>query len=119
MPIRPENQDRYPTNWPQISFAIREERARWRCECVGQCLTGHFTRCEAHQGRPHPRTGTNVVLTVAHLDHTPENCDPDNLRAMCQACHLAYDTTHHQLTRAEVRHRNLADAGQTSLLELL
>lgn len=25
------------------------------------------------------------MLTVAHLDHTPENCDPENLRAMCPA----------------------------------
>jgi hypothetical protein len=23
MPIRPENKDRYPTDWPQISKAIR------------------------------------------------------------------------------------------------
>lgn len=32
-----------------------------------------------------------VVLTVAHLDHTPENCAPDNLRCWCQRCHNAYD----------------------------
>lgn len=32
-----------------------------------------------------------VVLTVAHLDHQPENCDRENLRALCQACHNAYD----------------------------
>jgi len=40
-----------------------------------------------------------VVLTVAHLDHQPENCDPANLMAMCQACHLAYDRDHHADTR--------------------
>jgi len=28
--------------------------------------------------------GAKVVLTVAHLGHTPENCDPANLRAWCQ-----------------------------------
>jgi hypothetical protein len=32
-----------------------------------------------------------VVLTVAHLDHTPENCAPENLRCWCQRCHNAYD----------------------------
>jgi 5-methylcytosine-specific restriction endonuclease McrA len=32
-----------------------------------------------------------IVLTVAHLDHQPENCDPANLRAWCQRCHNAYD----------------------------
>jgi hypothetical protein len=40
-----------------------------------------------------------VVLTVAHLDHTPEHCHPDNLRAMCQGCHLHYDRDHHAATR--------------------
>jgi hypothetical protein len=32
-----------------------------------------------------------VVLTIAHLDHIPENCDFDNLRAWCQRCHNTYD----------------------------
>ncbi|MEO0435194.1 MAG: hypothetical protein AAF151_26280, partial [Cyanobacteria bacterium J06656_5] len=36
---------------------------------------------------------TRFVLTVAHLDHRPENCDRDNLKALCSVCHLAYDTT--------------------------
>ena len=43
-----------------------------------------------------------VVLTVAHLDHTPENCDPSNLRALCQRCHNKYDAKH----RAETRRTN-------------
>jgi hypothetical protein len=49
-----------------------------------------------------------VFLTVAHLDHTPENCGLGNLRAMCQGCHLAYDTDHHAQTRVETRARELA-----------
>lgn len=36
-----------------------------------------------------------IVLTVAHLDHQPENCDPANLAAFCQRHHLAYDQQHH------------------------
>ena len=39
------------------------------------------------------------MLTVAHLDHQPENCDDANLKAMCQRCHLAYDREHHAETR--------------------
>lgn len=39
---------------------------------------------------------TVIVLTVAHLDHTPENCAPENLRAWCQRHHLAYDAHHHR-----------------------
>jgi hypothetical protein len=32
----------------------------------------------APNGAPHPVTGSRVVLTVAHLDHTPENCEAHN-----------------------------------------
>jgi hypothetical protein len=36
-------------------------------------------------------TGSLVVLTVAHLNHMPEDCSDENLLAMCQRCHNAYD----------------------------
>ena len=44
-----------------------------------------------------------MVLTVAHLDHTPENCEPENLKAMCQRCHLTYDAAHHARTAYATR----------------
>ena len=84
MPIRPENKKRYPKNWKQISERIRFDRAGNRCE-----------KCGAENYKPHPITGSKVILTVAHLDHTPENCADDNLMAMCQRCHLRYDQHHH------------------------
>ena len=31
------------------------------------------------------------VLTVAHLDHVPENCDRRNLKALCAPCHCRMD----------------------------
>jgi len=37
-----------------------------------------------------------IVLTVAHLDHQPENCDPANLKCWCQRHHLAYDADLHR-----------------------
>lgn len=85
MPIRKENLDRYPPEWPQIALAVKEA-AGWRC--VGSPL---YPDCRAAHGAPHPITGAPVVLTVAHLDHQPEHCDPANLRAWCQRCHNAYD----------------------------
>jgi hypothetical protein len=92
MPIRPENRARYPKDWKTISFRIRAGRAAWRCECMGECGDhGCMNRCPAKQGKPHPLTGSKVVLTVAHLDHTPENCSDDNLKAMCQRCHNRLD----------------------------
>ena len=39
------------------------------------------------------------LLTIAHLDHTPENCDYRNLRALCQKCHNTYDAKHRAETR--------------------
>ncbi len=120
MPIRPENKDRYPKDWPQISAAIREAAGQccqkckapngrsirrgktedgqhvWRlatdsCYMDGVCAeTGLLVPDTDEDGVAYGRE-VKVVLTVAHLDHTPENCDPSNLRAWCQRCHNAYD----------------------------
>ena len=40
-----------------------------------------------------------VVLTVAHLNHTPGDDRDENLKALCQWCHLTYDRSHHHETR--------------------
>lgn len=97
MPIRPENKARYPKDWKRIADAIRE-RAGNRCEG-----SPAYPDCRAHNRQPHPVTGSLVVLTVAHLDHTPENCEPQNLKAMCQRCHLTYDAEHHKRTAYATR----------------
>jgi len=93
---------------------IRFTRAGGRCECEGECGRGtHDGRCPNLHGEPAYGTGSKVVLTTAHLDHTPENCDDDNLKAMCQGCHLHYDRDHHK----ESRQRNIEkDSGQIPLL---
>lgn len=98
MPIKPENAARYPKDWPEISRRIRD-RAGDRCEGS----PGFYPDCDAVNGRPHPVTGSKVVLTVAHLDHQPENCADSNLRAMCQRCHLTYDAKHHAASAARTR----------------
>lgn len=100
MPIRPENRERYPSDWPDISARIKH-RAGWRCECAGECGRGtHDGRCPNLHQLPAYGTGSRVVLTTAHLNHMPEDCRPENLRAMCQGCHLHYDREHHAETRA-------------------
>ena len=85
MPIRPENKARYPKNWKAISLSVREAVGN-RCEG-----SPAYPDCRAENGQPHPETGSKVVLTVAHLDHQPENCDRSNLKAWCQRCHNTYD----------------------------
>ncbi|MER6235917.1 hypothetical protein ABT185_07555 [Streptomyces clavifer] len=116
MPIRPENRGRYPADWPAISRRIRFDRAAGRCECLGECGRGtHEGRCPNVHGGKAYGTGSQVVLTTAHLDHTPENCADTNLRAMCQGCHLHYDADHHRQTAAATRRAAREAAGQTSL----
>jgi 5-methylcytosine-specific restriction endonuclease McrA len=102
-PLRAADRRRYPHDWPEISKAIRFGRAGGRCECAGECGAGHEGRCEARHGQPHPVTGSKVVLTTAHRDHQPENCDPANLFAACQRCHLRYDADLHRANAAWTR----------------
>lgn len=132
MPIRLENRDRYPSDWKAIANSIRERagnrceqcgvengkmiyrgshemRPAWRyaddsayessrCAFDGSFLPGtSWDNFDARHGGP-----VAVVLTVAHLDHQPENCDPDNLRAWCQRCHNTYDAP---MRRAGVKSR--------------
>lgn len=99
MPIRPENKELYPPNWPEISKSIKE-RAGWRCECKGECgRDGCRGGCPNVHGKPAYGTGSTVVLTTAHLNHQPWDCRPENLRAFCNGCHLHYDRDHHAETR--------------------
>lgn len=72
IPIRAENRARYPSDWKDVRRRILE-RAGNSCE-----------GCGAENDKLHPITGGKVVLTIAHLDHPPENCDPNNLLAWCQ-----------------------------------
>lgn len=104
MPIHPDNRARYPENWAEIRAWILA-RAGNRCEG-----SPAYPECRAENDEFHPVTGSVVVLTIAHLDHTPENCPPENLRAWCQRCHLTYDAAEHRRSR-----RERAAAGQLRL----
>jgi hypothetical protein len=97
MPIKPENASRYPADWREISQRIKQ-RACFKCESGPG-----MPPCQAVHGARHPITGAVVVLTVAHLDHQPENCADDNLRAMCQRCHNRYDRPHRSVNAAKTR----------------
>lgn len=107
MPIRPENRSRYPTNWRAISARIRFERAGGQCECEGECGLHRTTpgprRCVEVHGQPARFARGRIVLTVAHLDHKPENCGDANLKALCQRCHLRYDVDHHRESAGKLR----------------
>ena len=42
---------------------------------------------------------TRIVLAAAHVNHDPTRSGQRNLRAWCQACHLAHDRAWHLLQR--------------------
>jgi len=138
MPIRAENRDRYPADWKAIRAAILD-RAGNRCEqCKapnGEVITrgggihaGSYMlmRGEVFDDKTGDFLGVargseyscarmvKVVLTIAHLDHTPENNDPANLRAWCQRCHNAYDAP---MRRAGIRDRARAQRAARDLLD--
>lgn len=66
--------------------------APWR-NCFGQIIAGVATSFL-------PRL-IRVVLTIAHLNHVAGDDRDENLKALCQWCHLNYDKLHHRETRAE------------------
>lgn len=121
MPIKPENRGRYPADWPLIRERIRK-RAGDKCEECG--VPNHVYVYRDRDGWHQVALGgdgclqptlsvawavreglkpTRIVCTVAHLDHTPEHCEDDNLRFWCQRCHLLYDQTHHAETAYQTR----------------
>lgn len=102
MPIRPERKALYPKNWKEIVKKIKD-RAGNRCEG-----SPDYPDCRAENGKPHPVTGSKVVLTTAHLNHDEADCRDENLRCWCQRCHLNYDKEHHSETRRRTKRKQLA-----------
>jgi hypothetical protein len=96
---------RYPDNWKQISYVIRYFRASGQCEWID----GTGNRCPRRDGEPIPgnKNGAKTVLTVAHLDHTPENNDVSNLLALCQFHHLTYDAEEHARNARRTRRQKV------------
>ena len=73
-----------PTIGTLIALSVKES-ALWRCtKCNQQCL------------RPGKKSGLtksercSLTLTVHHRNRIPEDNRPENLIALCTACHLSY-----------------------------
>ena len=98
------HKERYPADWKKISLRIRAKAGN-QCEF-----------CGAENYKPHPVTGSKVVLTVAHLNHIPMDVRDENLKALCQRCHLTYDAKHHAQNAAITRHKRRVESGQLELI---
>ena len=98
----PMDKSRYPANWEQIALGVKGA-ANWTCEQCGKVCrksgephsefieriqTARLSECPVvAEYTQHP---TRWVLTVAHLDHDPENPGA-RLASLCAPCHCRYD----------------------------
>lgn len=88
----PMDRKRYPEDWDAIALAVKEA-AGWSCQgCDRPCLRPGEDWLEFQKRIGfRPKKLRQHVLTVAHLDHVPENCAEGNLKALCTVCHCRYD----------------------------
>jgi predicted HNH restriction endonuclease len=91
---------RYPDNWNDIVFKLKEKH-QWRCQKCGiQCIkptvdTKNLTCSDR----------AKVTLVVHHRNYQPEDNTEENLVCLCKPCHLSYHT----------RRRGNISIGQLSL----
>lgn len=107
----PMNRKRYPKNWNAIALEIKEAAA-WNCEQCGRpCrrpgesiaelierVSPDYSQKDLWEWEESEEFGLievpkigRFILTVAHLNHQPEDCRRENLKALCSVCHLRYD----------------------------
>jgi hypothetical protein len=110
----------YPANWDDIAQVIKAETG-WSCKQCGQSCrepgeawVDFLKRMNWTLGRAIAARPGCYVLTVAHLDHVPQNIDRKNLKALCAPCHCRYDLSQMALKKALKRERQ----GQLSLFTL-
>ncbi len=121
----PMDRSLYPENWEAIAFSIKQA-AGWCCQqCSRPCrqpgesdsdlynrLSGSIWAPDMFVGVETeefglievPKAG-RFILTVAHLNHIPSDCRPENLKALCSVCHLRYDNSQRATKRRLKRER--------------
>ena len=111
----PVDWTKYPKNWKEISMKIRK-RSGGQCECAGECglhngmdFFYEQRRCIEINGTKAKFAKGKIVLTVAHLNHDTKDNRSRNLKAMCQRCHLRYDSELHKLNSKKTRQQKLIE----------
>lgn len=130
----PMNRRLYPENWEEIALSIKDA-AGWKClQCSRPCRMPGVTwedfsawlleqdpawwsdiGEEVHDDETgewgYVEKPQRFTLTVAHLNHCPEDCRPENLKALCAPCHCRYDLA----AMAQKRYLKLEREGQLSI----
>lgn len=119
----------YPTDWEAIARGVKD-RAGWCCEDCGakhgdwgsRDRAGRFLRVDPAEMRklghgvpPFRRRLSRggyvkvvvIIVQAAHLNQTPSDCRPENLRCLCRRCHLAYDLGQHVRNAGVTRRRKM------------
>lgn len=95
----PINYKDYPVNWKTEIVPTIRKRSGDVCEG-----SPAYPDCMAENRKPHPVTGSVVILTTAHFDHNKDNnnyhpedktASSNNLFHWCQRCHLTHDAKQH------------------------
>lgn len=83
-------------------WRVRESSGRWITQSGWPATAADLIVLAEGPSR---RGEVGVVLTIAHLNHQPGDDRPENLKALCQWCHLHYDQVHHKQTRCARKDR--------------
>ena len=123
----PIDYKKYPKNWLSEIRPRILRRAKNQCEFCGVknhkiIYRGYYNNIEVYRdadGNIFDASNSNfieknqsapikpltedktikVVLTIAHLNHNINDNRDENLRALCQRCHLRHDGKQHAFTR--------------------
>jgi hypothetical protein len=102
----PINYKDYDINWKDVIRPRILKRAGYRCENCGvpnhtdiiRMPNGVWIEADDWDKKFADTKGikmTYIVLTVSHQDHNVKNNADNNLKALCQKCHLDYDRAYH------------------------
>lgn len=130
----PINYKRYHPDWKDIIRPQALKKANYRCQNCGvpnrtlivRNSDGSFVECDDLVLKHCKVTGEKpirVILTISHTNHLVIDNRPENLKALCQYCHLNHDAEHkREMKRAakltnfeELKHR-LNEPGAETLL---
>ncbi len=122
---------KYPKNFKTEIRPRILERAGHKCEWCG---VPNYARVWRHPSEDLPNvfttdieqaalwyqdtaaSGSKICLTIAHIiDPDPMNCADDNLRALCNSCHLRHDAKMHAMNAIRNKNKELELAGQLRL----
>ena len=106
----PIDYSKYPPDWKERIRPEILKRAKYKCENCGaphksfrvDVSKGCVYYLNSEDAKQENKLGiktTRIILTISHQDHNIMNNEYNNLKALCQKCHLKYDKELHLMNR--------------------